>query len=375
MKTYLKENHPFSPLMIVKEGRVAIETGEVFYNPRMEMNRDITVACLEALPEVTTYVDVMAASGVRGIRVKKEVSRGIEVTANDWDGPACELIARNARANGVDLHISNCGANTYLAAHQFDFVDIDPFGTPSPYVNSVCWAAKRAMGITATDTAPLCGAHLKSGIRTYAAYPLKTEYYAEMGLRILLGKVAREEAKYDRAIRPLLCHTTEHYIRLYLGVAYGRAEADAMMKDIGYIVHCFKCKNRYERRGLAVLAPETCPVCGAGVKIGGPLWLGATKDRAFVEKVIDVLGSGAFNRKERAVRMLRLVRDELDTPTFYDQHILCRDLKATPTDIGTLLDDLRGQGYAASRTHYMGVGFKTDAPTNVVRGTILRLSD
>jgi tRNA (guanine26-N2/guanine27-N2)-dimethyltransferase len=368
-------NHAFSPLMIIREGRVSIETGDVFYNPRMEMNRDITVACLESLPEISTYIDVMAASGIRGIRVKKEVSRDVEVTANDWDLPACELIKRNAEANGVQVNISNSGANTFLSSHQFDFVDIDPFGTPAPYINSVCWASKRAMGITATDTAPLCGAHLKSGIRTYAAYPLKTEYYPEMGLRILLGKVARDEAKYDRSLKPMLCHTTEHYVRLYLAVTHGRADADAMMKDIGFIVHCFKCKNRFELRGLAVQAPEACPVCGAKTKVAGPLWLGVTKDRAFVEKVIDVLEAGQFAKKERAVRMLSLIRDELDTATFYDQHAICRDLKATPTDIMTLLDELKGQGYAASRTHYLGVGFKTDAPINAIRGTILRLSD
>jgi tRNA (guanine26-N2/guanine27-N2)-dimethyltransferase len=360
---------------MIEEGQVSVEAvDKIFYNPRMEMNRDITVACLQSLPEITTYVDVMAASGIRGIRVKKEVTRPIDVTINDWDLPACELIKQNAERNGVQISISNCGANTLLSSTQFDFVDIDPFGTPAPYINSVCWASKRAMGITATDTAPLCGAHLKSGIRTYAAYPLKTEYYPEVGLRILMGKVAREEAKYDRAIKPLLCHTTEHYVRLYLGVAYGRAVADNMMGEMGFIVHCFRCKNRYALKGLAVQAPETCPACGARANVCGPIWLGATKDKVFVEKVIGALEQGQFNKKERALRMLRLIRDELDTPTFYDHHVLCRDLKSTPTDITILLDALREQGYSASRTHYMGVGFKTDAPINVIKGAILRLS-
>lgn len=361
--------------MIIKEGRVSIEVGDdVFYNPRMETNRDITVACLEALPEISTYVDAMAASGIRGIRVKKEVPREIDVTANDWDETACRLIKKNAERNDVQVNVSNCGANTLLSSTQFDFVDIDPFGTPAPYINSACWASKQAMGVTATDTAPLCGAHLKSGIRTYGAYPLKTEYYSEMGLRVLMGMVAREEAKYDRALKPLLCYTAEHYIRLYLRVAHGRADADRTVNDVGFIVHCFACKNRYALRGLAVQAPEACPVCGAKTKIGGPLWLGITKEGEFVGKVIDALEKGQFNTKERAIKMLGLVREELDTPTFYDQHAICRDLRATPSDILKLIDALKEQGYDASRTHYMGIGFKTDAPINVIRGTILRLS-
>lgn len=361
---------------MIEEGRVRIEEGEkVFYNPRMEMNRDITVAVVESLPEVKTYVDAMAASGIRGIRIKKEVSRELEVTINDWDAPACELIKKNVLQNGVIVEVTNRGANTLLSSTRYDFVDIDPFGTPSPYIDSVCRSSKRAMGVTATDTAPLCGAHLKAGIRTYGAYPVKTDYYSEMGMRILMGKVMREEAKYDRAVKPLLCHATEHYIRLYLEVEHGVAFADKMMGDIGFLAHCFACKDRFAVRGLAPAAPARCRSCGRPLKIAGPLWLGPTKNGTFVEKVMEVLEHGQFNQKEHALRMLRLIRDEVDVPFFFDQHVLCRDLRATPTNIEVLLEALRGEGYKASRTHFSGVGFKTDAPINTIKGTILRLSD
>ena len=104
------------------------------------------------------------------------------------------------------------------------------------------------------------------------------------------------------------------------------------------------------------------------------MWLGDTKDDDFVSSVIDTIDAGPFGKKERALRMLRIIRDEIDVPMYYDQHILCRDLKATPTSIGVLIDALRAQGFRASRTHYSGIGFKTDAPANEVKATILRLS-
>ncbi|MCD1295663.1 tRNA (guanine(10)-N(2))-dimethyltransferase [Methanocella sp. CWC-04] len=359
----------------VKEGKVTIEMGEdVFYNPRMEMNRDINVACITALPEVSSYVDAMAASGIRGIRVKKEVPRHIDVTVNDLEVSAYELIMANARNNGVSVNASNMGANTLLSSTQFDFVDIDPFGTPSPYIDSVCRSAKKVMGITATDTAPLCGAHLRSGMRKYEAYPLKTEYHSEMGVRVLLGKVARELAKYDRAFKPYLCHATEHYVRLYLGVEYGVVSADRMLDEVGFIVHCFKCLNRYSIKGLAVQAPERCPVCGSKVQIGGPMWLGRTRDREFVSNVIEIMEKGEFKKKERAIRMLGIIREETEVPTFFDQHRICKDLKATPTDINTLVEALKAEGFSASRTHYSGTGFKTDAPINVVKSIITKFS-
>jgi len=359
--------------MIVKEGRVVIDTGEAFYNPRMEMNRDITVACLEALPDITTYIDVMSASGIRGIRVKKEVSRDIEVTSNDWDEPASssskERRGKRRKHRNIELRSQHpaLSAPVRLRGHR-------PVRHARPVHQLGLLGLEAGHGHNGNGHRAALRRPPQVRHKDIRRLPAEDRVLCRNGLRVLLGKVAREEAKYDRSLKPLLCHATEHYVRLYLGVSHGRAGADAMMKDIGFIVHCFKCKSRSELPGLAVQAPETCPVCRRKIN-RGPVWLGATKDNAFIDRVIQALEAGQFNKKERALRMLRLVRQELDTATFYDQHAICRDLKATPTDITTLLDDLKRQGYAASRTHYLGVGFKTDAPIGAVRGTILRLSE
>ena len=73
--------------------------------------------------------------------------------------------------------------------------------------------------------------------------------------------------------------------------------------------------------------------------------------------------------------MLNLIKNEVEVPFFYDQHVLCRELKATPSDIEVLLEAIRENGYKASRTHFSGVGIKTDAPLNMIKGLILKLSD
>jgi tRNA (guanine26-N2/guanine27-N2)-dimethyltransferase len=306
--------------------------------------------------------------------MKKEVPRELEVTVNDWDKGAYELIGKNAALNGVDVTVSNRGANTLLSCTQFDFVDLDPFGTPAPYIDSTCRSAKVAMGVTATDTAPLCGAHLRAGIRRYASRPLKTPYYPEVGLRTLLGKVVREQAKYDKAVRPLLCHATEHYVRLYLEVQHGVIYADRMVDQMGFLVHCPTCHYHDLRSGTVVPLPERCPVCGSRAQAGGPLWLGSTRDDDFVNSVKVTIDAGSFGRKERALRLLDLIHSEIDVPMYYDQHILCRDMKATPTAIDVLIETFRNRGYRASRVHYSGTGFKTDAPINDVRAIIRELS-
>ena len=60
-----------------------------------------------------------------------------------------------------------------MSEEKFGFVDLDPFGTPAPFIDAAIRSSGKYLGVTATDTAPLCGAHLKAGIRRYG----KTSQY------------------------------------------------------------------------------------------------------------------------------------------------------------------------------------------------------
>ncbi|OYR61163.1 tRNA (guanine(10)-N(2))-dimethyltransferase, partial [Halorubrum sp. E3] len=65
--------------------------GGVFFNPTQELNRDVTVATLRAYrdrePRAASYLDAMAASGIRGVRAAAE---GYDVTCADVDDEAVE---------------------------------------------------------------------------------------------------------------------------------------------------------------------------------------------------------------------------------------------------------------------------------------------
>ena len=54
-------------------------------------------------------------------------------------------------------------------------VDIDPFGTPSPFIESAAISAKAGgmLCVTATDTSALCGTYKEPCIRKYNSMPLK----------------------------------------------------------------------------------------------------------------------------------------------------------------------------------------------------------
>ncbi|MBP1910007.1 tRNA (guanine(10)-N(2))-dimethyltransferase [Methanolobus bombayensis] len=340
----------------------------VFFNPVMEMNRDISIAATSAFlkrmepdPEKKiTYVDALSASGVRGLRVSNEI--GIHTTLNDWSEDAFELIKQNIEELDIGDHTfsSHKNANVLLHEKHFNIVDLDPFGTPAPFLAAAARSVINLLEVTATDTAPLCGAHLNSGIRKYAAVPFNNEYHSEMGVRILLGKIARELSMYDKAMVPLLSHATRHYVRSYLNIRRGAKQADRMLKKLGFISHC-ECGHREAVYGLAVHIDDTCSLCGKKNTIAGPLWLGELHDPQFCNETIEELEMRNCGTKEMSIKMLEFCRDELDIPMFYDQHLICKKLGVSASAIDTLITELRKNGFNASRTHFSGTSFKTDA--------------
>ena len=350
----------------------------VFYNPHMELNRDISVAATSAfakrlaalrqisLPDIT-YVDTMAASGIRGLRIAREV--GVSTTLNDWSQDAYDLIGRNIKRNDLSgSATASCkNANVLLHEEYFNIVDLDPFGTPAPYLDAAARSAVHLLEVTATDTAPLCGAHLNSGIRKYAAVPLNNEYHSEMGVRILLGKVARELAKHDKAMIPLLSHATRHYVRAYLQIKRGAKHADKTLKKMGFISHCPICGHREIIFGIAVPISDRCSLCENSTFIAGPLWLGQLHEIEFCEEVLKEIEKRSLNTAEKAKKIVTACSHELDIPTFYDQHLICKDLGLSASTMDEFIGKIENKGFEVSRTHFSGTSFKTNANISQIK--------
>lgn len=339
-------------------------TAAVFYNPEMRVNRDITVSC--AAMTGGTYLDALAASGIRGIRVAREA--GLSVVLNDWDEAAHGLILQNVELNAVACEVTLRNANVTMLDRHFDIIDLDPFGSPVHFLDAACNSAQKMLCVTATDLAPLCGAHRKAGIRKYAAVPLNTEYHAEMAVRILMGTVARTLARYDRGMEPLLSFAHMHYVRLFAGVRKGIKQADASMEELGCIFHCFGCGHRQPVKGLNACASTDCrvecPYCGKRMKAAGPLWLGALHSVDFCSRLAEDLDRRGFGE---AAKLAGMCRDELPVPTFYDYHRICGSLGISAVPLAPLMEALERSGFRSSRTHFSGVGIKTDAGIQDIR--------
>jgi tRNA (guanine26-N2/guanine27-N2)-dimethyltransferase len=381
---------------IINEGLVEIQvpvfekvssSAPVFYNSKMELNRDISILALQTFKDEIdrniNICDVFTGSGIRAIRYKKEIDGVEEVTANDISSLAIEYTLANALTNEVDIGIFQEEANVMLREHrgEFDVVDIDPFGTPSYFIDSAGYSLKKdsLLCITATDTSALCGTYHEPCIRKYNAKPYKSEYCHENGIRILAGFIALTLAKYKKYIEIKLSHSTEHYMRLYLKVNKGSAHTDeSLNENMGYITHCRKCLYRQSFKGLATPIPELCPICDEKLAIAGPLWIGKIQSHDFIAKMIKNSEEKIkhLNTEKQVLKLLTSCLEEANAPiTFYDIHVICRNLKISAPKLVNVLDNLKKDGFIAIKTHFNPIGIKTDAGIEDIKSIVNSLVD
>ena len=107
----------------------------VFYNPAMRLSRDLHVAFAKQFDFSGIMLDGLAASGIRGIRLNLEA--GVNVEFCDSSKMATETIAENLKMNRIKGKIHNEHVEDLLQNRKYDRIDIDPFGTPAPYLSLI----------------------------------------------------------------------------------------------------------------------------------------------------------------------------------------------------------------------------------------------
>ncbi len=352
----------------------------VFYNPLMKTCRDIAVLALQTYQSLKNHElkvsEPLAGCGVRGIRFAIEVKGINAVYINDINDKAYEIAKHNIKLNGLEnrVFVSNEDANLFLSKNaapnkRFDFIDIDPFGSPVPYMDSALRALKDGgmLALTATDMASLCGVYPKVALRKYGGTSLRTEYCHEIAVRLLAGCLAMMAAKHEMGIKILLSHSTNHYIRLYSSISHGAKKADESLEKMGFILHCFKCLHRETYLGIISAGLENrCSECGSNLKFAGPLWLGSIYDIEFCKKMEENLKILEYLGGE-AKRIASLIIDEADAPVSYYVIDKISERAGLPTPpLKNVIENIRSMGFKAVRTHFNSRGLKTDAQSSIV---------
>jgi tRNA (guanine26-N2/guanine27-N2)-dimethyltransferase len=343
-------------------------TVPAFFNPAASVNRDVSVAITEAA-RGAAFCDGLAGTGARGLRIAKEVTRKMDVTLVDFNRDALEVAEKSARSNGV---LRRCRfvceeARTFLNSRygrgeRFDFVDIDPFGSPAPFLQAMVAATANGgvVSATATDTAALCGVYPSVSRRRYSATSLNNSFHHETGARILLNAIRRHAAAVDKGVVPMAAHSTKHYIRVYARIEDGPKKADEAVKGEGYVTVCSKCSHVT----AAAFPARACDECGGTLLWAGPLWVGKLADG-------DVLGKAKEVAIRRRFREAARILDSLSSvdsfpPWSFSLEEICSRLGVATVSGAKVGAFLRDAGFASGRQPFEKTGLKTDAPYSAV---------
>lgn len=339
----------------------------VFFNEEMALNRTITIILLKTYFQNNTNIriaDILAATGIRTLRLFKEWILKNQIDAkilvNDlnlnFKEKLNELIEKNFNDDekqiiSKTIEISINEANKALLNNKvFDYIEIDPFGSPNPFLDSAIKKIKNGgiIAITATDTAPLCGTYTLTCRRRYDSIPLRNHLMHEIGLRILIRKAQTIGMQYDKALTPLLSLSTQHYMRIFFKVESSKLKCNEILKKHNFIDENAKIIN-FEKYGK--------------------VWTGPIYDQELISNMIK---NNEYEDK-RVKKLLDTINLEYDCLGFIDLHAIAKKNSLETKSTTKIIESLINQGYIATRTHIKDTAIKTNAEIDVVINIMKKL--
>ena len=291
--------------MIVNEGLAHIKIGSQsipkgpgkagtgFYNSSQKLNRDLAVMAVSGL-RPRHYLDAFGGTGIRGIRVFLET--GTETFISEKSRSSYNLIRENLNTNECSLPLYNGDFSKLIREVEFDFIDVDPYGSVVPYLDDALTYLRKPgyLGITATDLSALTGSVPRTNMRRYGC-SLTVDYYLhETGIRNLLGYVVRRAAAFDLWIKPIISFWKSHFYRVIVRVGKGARDADSMIRQVGMI----------DKGNFSRISRE----------VEGPIWKGNIEDRDLLDgfKIPDFLTGNELQE------MVNLLLHEDEMLMFFD---------------------------------------------------------
>lgn len=361
---------------------------------RLPGDQPRTAVVGEICKEGLLVLEGLAASGLRSIRFAREVPGLQSVIANDASARAVDLIRRNVQLNDV-AHLvqpSQADARMLMYQHQkvserFDVIDLDPYGSPAPFLDAAVQAVSEGglLCVTCTDMAVLGGNSGETCYSKYGAMALKSRACHEMALRIVLHSLDLHANCYQRFVVPLLSISADFYVRVFVRVFTGQARVKASASKQALVFQCVGCGAFHlQRLGKVVMAsggrvkfsaacgppvtPE-CEHCGQRHQLGGPIWAEPIHDLDFVGRVLQAVSANPsrFHTSERIQGVLSVITEELlDVPLYYTLDQLSSTIHCSTPSLLQLRSALLHAGFRVSLSHACRNAVKTDAPTEAL---------
>lgn len=428
----------------LREGlaRALYRNGQVFYNPAQVVNRDLSVLVLRWLSRERgknlRVLEALSATGLRAIRYFKEVPAVTHVVANDLDENAVETIRRNVLHNSLDLekditpnHGDAIEVMTLARSKekQYDVVDLDPYGSAAPFLDSAVQAVCDGglLCVTCTDLAVLCGNSPEICYGRYASTPLKGPTAHEMAVRTVFAAIQTAANRHSRAVEAVVCVKIDFYVRLFVRVRDSRHLAQQTASNSSVVFQCGDCgTQRYQPVGRIKPNPVTntarkkrrrmekatevtggvvreeptqnvsdeklpnvkqlanvkyappvlvehtssaCHICEGQMVMGGPIWSAALIGEGVAASLLMEIesGDGDFKARDRVGALVRLLEEEVKTiPLFMHLPSMCKLLRVSSPPAASVRAVLLSRGYEVSQSHTDPQALKTTAPPELV---------
>ncbi|XP_075514608.1 tRNA (guanine(26)-N(2))-dimethyltransferase 1-like [Primulina tabacum] len=337
-------------------------------------------------------LEALSASGLRALRYALEVDEIGQVVALDNDKASVEACRRNINFNGSvarsKVESQFADARVYMLTHpkEFDVVDLDPYGSPSVFLDSAVQSVADGgiLMCTATDMAVLCGSNGEACYSKYGSYPLRGKYCHEMALRILLACIESHANRHKRCIVPILSVQMDFYVRVFVRIYSSASAMKNTPLKLSYVYQCTGCdsfhlqpigrtvsknNNVKYHPGFGPVVPQVCSDCGKKYNMGGPVWSAPIHDQEWVTSILADVNSAKDNYPayDKISAVLTTISEELpDVPLFLSLHNLGATLKCTSPSAVLFRSAVINAGYRISGSHANPLGLKTDAPMNVI---------
>ncbi|KAK3139082.1 hypothetical protein QOZ80_5AG0377520 [Eleusine coracana subsp. coracana] len=353
-----RQRRALPPSCTHSERGVSFDPGSAFYRSDSAAGRDLAVLAAtlnrrgRADPAAPFLcLDAMCGCGVRALRYLAQAGADF-VWANDASEALRPVILANlsrfeeraaaepGRRRWVVSHndATRLLAERYLRHEYFDVIDVDSFGGDSAYVRAALLALKIGglFYLTSTDWRSARGYGSRSSLSSYGAYIRPMPYPNEVGLR-------------------MLCNGKQDGISNY-----------------GFISHCKSC-GQSQTFGFDELGQITCGCTDRtdadSITVVGPLWIGPLHDASFLSEMLCLANEwGWAYTSENGVTLEKLLSTMIEEsdprlpPGYIRLDEISHRAKVNSPPLGTLINSLRKEGFAACRSHIGMNAIKTNSP-------------
>ena len=349
---------------------IATGTATAFYRSTSQIGRDLAVLAAAIYRQQhgqLRIIDAMTGCGVRPLRYHLEAGADW-VWANEGNPELKAVLSANLR--------QGMAPGTYCMTHQdanqlffscaqqqdyYDLIDIDSFGSPTPFVNTALWAIKLGglLYLTSTDGRTTSGHALEKSVQIYGACARSHPAVHEQGLRLLIGCVAQQAATRGFCIEPVFSIFNGVIHRVMVRVVTGPWQD----QHYGFLAYCHRC-GQFRIANWRQLGQLGCEACGAAPVVSGPMWLGPLHDTGYIAQMAALAHQWRWS--QRIQRLLTTMEQEAAMPPYY--YPLAEIGRRGQMDVPArdrLIKGICDRSYRATRTHLDAQAIKTDAPLKV----------